>query len=154
MDGAGATGHNQFPVGISRQRTLVAAALAAVAALVVAGCGGGGGGSSAEAYTVDGTKACLVDEGVSIVAVDEAADFVAASALAGSLGAKLALNRVTIAFGRSEAEGLQIEKAYAEYGSKDVPIDQVLERKRNAVLLWAGVPTEQDAKAVRSCLKS
>jgi hypothetical protein len=153
VDGARATGQNQRPVGITRQRTLVAAALAGALALALAmaGCGGGG---TAKAYTVAATKACLEKGGIAIVPVDEANDFVAASALAGALGAKLALNRVTIAFGRDAAEGELIEKAYAQYGSKDVPIDQVLERKDNAVLLWAGAPTGQDAKAVRSCLKS
>lgn len=153
MDGAGASGQNHSPVEITRQPRLVAAVLAAVVglalALAVAGCGGGG---SATVYTAEATKSCLQQDGVEIVPVDEASDFVAASALAGSLGARLALNRVTIAFGRDDAEGVLIEKAYAQYGSKDVPIAEVLERKGNAVLLWAGAPTTQDGEAVRSCL--
>lgn len=133
-----------------RLRLVAGAAVVAIAALAVAGCGGGGSGG---AYAVAQTKACLVKAGVRIVPVTEATDFVAASALAGAIGAKLALNHVTISFGRDDVEGALIQKAYAKYGSKDVPIDQVLERRRNAVLLWAGAPTPQDAEVVRKCLK-
>ena len=136
-------------VRTGRARLAAGLALAAVALLALAGCGGGSG----TAFTADSTKACLEKAGVQIVPVDTANDFVASSALAGTLGAKLALNRVTISFGRDDAEGQLIEAAYAKYGSKDVPIDQVLQRDGNAVLLWAGQPTKQDDDVVRSCLK-
>lgn len=133
-----------------RTRLFGGLALAAAAALAAAGCGGSGGGKT---YSASATRACLEKAGVKIVPVDAANDFVASSALAGTVGAKLALNRVTISFGRDDAEGQLIQAAYAKYGSKDVPIDQVLERKDNAVLLWAGQPTKQDGDVVRSCLK-
>ena len=154
MDAARPSGQNPVavPTTLLRSRGVAAAAAAAAVALLAAGCGGGGGGAKA-AYSADGTKACLEKAGVSIVAVDESSDLVAASALGGAVAAQLAQNRVTIAFGRDDAEGQVIEKAYTQYGSNDVPIDQVLQRKRNAVLLWAGAPTVQDADAVRSCLK-
>ncbi len=126
------------------------AAVAAAAVLVVAGCGGG----SEKAYSAEATEACLERAGLTIIPVDGSTDVVASSALGGSVSARLSLNKVTIAFGRSAAEGTVIEKAYATYGSQDIPIDQVLERRRNAVLLWAGVPTLQDGKVVRECLKS
>lgn len=122
---------------------------AVAVAVLVAGCGGGG----TKAFTAEKTKACLEKQGVAIVPVDEANDFVATSALAGSLGAKLALNRVTISFGRDTAEGVVIAQAYAKYGSANVAIDQVLSRHGNAVLLWAGAPTVQDSKVVVGCLK-
>ena len=118
--------------------------------VLLAGCGG----STAKVYTAAATQACLERAGLKIVPVDEKIDVVAESALGGSLGAEIGPNRVTISFGRSDAEGAVIERAYTKYGSRDVPIDQVLQRKRNAVLLWAGAPAPQDADAVRSCLKS
>ena len=127
------------------------AALAAVAvgAVLLAGCGG----SAAKVYTVAATKACLVQAGARIVAVDRTNDFVAENALGGSLGARVGENRVTISFGRSAAEGSVIAGAYRKYGSRDVPIDEVLQLKGNAVLLWAGAPSPQDTDAVRTCLK-
>ena len=132
-------------------RARLGAALAAVAAgaVLLAGCGG----SSATVYTVAATQACLKKAGATIVAVDETTDLVAESALGGSLGAKIGQNRVTIAFGRSDAEGTVLAGAYKKYGSRDVPIDQVLQRKGNAVLLWAGPPSPQDTDAVATCLK-
>ena len=164
MDGDGRSGQNRravatlsssiglrssFGRGNRLRRTVAGALVAGAAALLIAGCGGGG----TKAYSAAATKACLEKAGVRIVAVDEKTDIVAASALAGAVGAKLALNRVTISFGRSDAEGALLQKAYAKYGSKDVPIDQVLERRRNAVLLWAGAPSAQDSDVVRACLK-
>ena len=130
---------------------LVAALVAVVAgAVLVAGCGG----SSAKVYAAAPTKACLKQAGATIVAVDETIDVVAESALGGSVGAKVGENRVTIAFGRSDAEGSVLAGAYEKYGSRDVPIDQVLQRRGNAVLLWAGPPSPQDTDAVRSCLRA
>ena len=117
--------------------------------MLLAGCGG----SSAKVYTVAKTRGCLEQAGIAIVAVDQTTDVVAESALGGSLGARIGQNRVTIAFGRSDAEGSVLAGAYKKYGSRDVPIDQVLQRKGNAVLLWAGAPSPRDADAVSSCLK-
>jgi len=134
-----------------RSRLVAGSAVIAFAALALAGCGGVGG---TKPYTPSATEACLKETGLKIVPVDVAIDFVASSALGGALAAKLALNSVTISFGRDAVEGSLIQKAYAKYGSKSVPIDQVLELRRNAVLLWAGAPSKQDAAVVRGCLKS
>lgn len=135
-----------------RSRLVAGSAVTAFAALALAGCGGVGG---TKPYTPAATEACLKQTtGVKIVPVNVAVDFVASSALGGALAAKLALNSVTISFGRDAVEGSVIQKAYAKYGSKSVPIDQVLELRRNAVLLWAGAPSKQDAAVVRGCLKS
>ncbi len=157
LDAGPSGGHNRgavtVPALLSAQaaRARLVAALVAVAAgaVLVAGCGG----SSAKVYEAAATQACLEQAGATIVAVDESIDIVAESALGGSLGAKIGENRVTIAFGRSDAEGSVLESAYKQYGSRDVPIDQVLQRRGNAVLLWAGPPSPQDTDAVRSCLK-
>ena len=159
VDGRGVSGQNPgavsrspFPLGFrGRISASLLCALAAVAVLVAAGCGGGG---SEKAYGASATRSCLEKAGVEIVPVDESSDLVASSALGGSLGARLAANHVTISFGRDATEGDLLRQAYTRYGSRDVPIDQVLERRRNAVLLWAGAPTRQDADVVRSCLES
>lgn len=156
MDAAPFSGHNRSAVSFSaplrshtaRARLVVALAAVAAGAVLLAGCGG----SAAKVYTVAATKACLKQAGIPIVAVDEKNDLVAGSALGGTLGAKVRQNRVTISFGRSDAEGSVIASAYEKYGSSDVPIDLVLQRKGNAVLLWAGAPSPQDADAVRNCL--
>ena len=156
MDAAPFSGHNRsavsfsasFPAHAGRVRLVAALAAVAAGAVLLAGCGG----SAATVYTVAATRACLKQAGIAIVAVDEKIDVVAENALGGSLGAKIGQNRVTISFGRSDAEGSVIAGAYKQYGSRDVPIDQVLQQKRNAVLLWAGAPSPQDADAVRTCL--
>ena len=157
MDAAPFTGHNRpavfflAPSSAHSVRARLVAALVAViaAAVLLAGCGG----SAATVYTLAATKGCLEQAGATIVAVDKKIDVVAESALGGSLGARIGPNRVTIAFGRSDAEGSLLAGAYEKYGSRDVPIDQVLQRKGNVVLLWAGPPSPQDADAVRTCLK-
>ncbi len=158
MDAARFTGHNRWAVSFSelstarnvRARFVAAAAAAGVGVVLLAGCGG----STAKVYPAAATQACLEQAGRKIVPVDKKIDIVAENALGGSLGAEIGPNQVTISFGRSDAEGAVIERAYTKYGSRDVPIDQVLQRKGNAVLLWAGAPAPQDADAVRSCLKS
>lgn len=157
MDAELFSGHNRSAVSVSAYFSAYAGRVRLVAALAAAGAGAvllaGCGGSAATVYTVVATKACLKKAGIAIVAVDEKIDIVAENALGGSLGAKVGQNRVTISFGRSDAEGSVIAGAYKKYGSRDVPINQVLQQKRNAVLLWAGAPSPQDADAVRSCLK-
>ena len=157
MDAAPSGGHNRLAVSFpapspayaARARLVVALAALTAAALLLVGCGG----STAKVYTAAATRACLVRSGAAIVAVNEKIDVVAESALGGSLGARIGQNRVTIAFGRSDAEGTVLAGAYKKYGSRDVPIDQVLQRKGNAVLLWAGPPSPQDTDAVATCLK-
>jgi hypothetical protein len=131
-------------------RWLLALAATGALAIVLGGCGGG----PAKAYTVAATKACLEKAGARIEDAGGDTDFVASAALGGALGAKLAMNHVTIAFGRDAAEAGLLLKAYRKYGNKAVVIDQVLEQQRNAVLLWAGAPTPQDADVVHRCLKS
>ena len=152
------TRHNRWAVSFFalpsaravRARLVAAAAAAGVGVVLLAGCGG----STATVYTASATQSCLEQAGLEIVPVDKATDIVADNALGGSLAAKVGPNHVTISFGRSEGEAGVIERAYAKYGSRDVPIDQVLQRKGNAVLLWAGAPTPQAAAAVRGCLQS
>lgn len=116
---------------------------------VLAGCGS----SPAKPYALGPTKTCLARAGAKILPVT-ARDIVASSALDGAFTAKLAMNKVTLSFSRDESGASLIQSAYTKYGSRDVPIDQVLDRRNNVVLLWAGAPTSQDAAVVQGCLKS
>jgi hypothetical protein len=43
-------------------------------------------------------------------------------------------------------------RAFAE--GFDVPVDDILKREGNAVLMWDATPTDEQASSVEDCLKS
>jgi hypothetical protein len=128
----------------------LAAALAAVA--LAAGCGGSGG-DEPSSYALAPTKQCLqAESGVKVDTHD--VDFVATTALGGAMRVKVSpQNFVVMAFGENEAEAQRIEEAYRDFAGKRIPIDQVLERKKNLVLVWNAPPTDEDDNAISGCLK-
>jgi hypothetical protein len=49
----------------------------------------------------------------------------------------------------------RLESAYRTFAEGfDMPIEDVLERKGNAVWFWDATPTDDQASAIESCLKS
>jgi hypothetical protein len=122
------------------------AVVAAAAAL--AGCGGD---EEPDAYRLAPTRDCLRSENVVVTTHD--LDFVARTALGGGLRANLARNEVVLAFGSSRADARALERAYRRFGGKRVPLEDVLMRERNVVLVWAGKPSPEDLDRVTGCLE-
>ncbi|MBV8080241.1 MAG: hypothetical protein JO186_07695 [Actinobacteria bacterium] len=122
------------------------AILGLLVALVAAGCGG------QSRYSLEKTRSCLSSEGVT---TSPATDFVATTATGGAFRAKLADNQVTIAFGEKDADAIDIAYAYQRFAFPNVRgnILDVLERYRNAVLLWRDHPQSADLALVTGCLK-
>jgi hypothetical protein len=111
-----------------------------------AGCGGN------SLYTVAKTRTCLASEDARI---GGKLDFVASTATGGALIATLSDNSVTIAFGAKESDAADIAIAYQRFAFPNVRanIQDVLERYRNAVLLWHAHPGNADLALVTGCLK-
>jgi hypothetical protein len=122
------------------------ALVAVLVLLVAAGCGG------QSSYSLTKTRACLTSEDVRI---GGALDFVATTATGGAFVAKLTDNAVTVAFGQKESDAVDIAYAYQRFAFPNVRtnIVDVLERYRNAVLLWKQHPNPSDLALVTACLK-
>jgi thiol-disulfide isomerase/thioredoxin len=119
---------------------------------LAAGCGGSGS-EEPSSYALAPTRACLQSEnGVEVNTRD--VDFVASTALGGAMRVKVSpVNFVVMAFGDDEAEAQRIEQAYREFAGQRIPIDDVLERRKNLVLVWNAPPTGEDEGAIANCLK-
>jgi ABC-type glycerol-3-phosphate transport system substrate-binding protein len=117
-----------------------------VAALIAAGCGG------QSTYSADKSRACLKSANAQ---VGGPLDFVATTATGGAFVAKLSDNWVTVAFGAKEPDAADIAIAYQRFASQNVRanIGDVLERYRNAVLLWHEHPNNADLALIIGCLK-
>lgn len=131
-------------------RSGLAAALAFGA--LFSGCGGSGG-DEPSSYALAPTKQCLAaEDGVKVDA--HAVDFVASTALGGAMRVKVSpQNFVVMAFGENDAEGARIEEAYRDFAGRRIPIDQVLQRNKNLVLVWNAPPSGDEESAISSCLQ-
>ncbi len=116
-------------------------------ALLAAGCGGGG----PKEYTLADTKSCLRE--AAGVKLSPQLDFVASTAPGGAVRAILGKNVVTISFGTTEAEAASLERGYRRVAGPRIPLQDVLQRKRNVVLVWAEKPDPQQADTIDGCLK-
>jgi len=125
---------------------LLLAALLAAVTLAAAGCGG------KTTYTVEGTKKCLTERGAQ---VGGKLDFVAETATGGALKTDLGDNFVTVAFGQTLDDGIQIELAYQKFAYENVKagLADVLRRYDNAVTLWHQHPSDSDLALVVGCLR-
>ncbi len=124
---------------------------AALAAAIVAGCG-----STAppepESYAFAASRACLEQaEGVEVSTDD--LDFVATTALGGAMRVQLATNFAVAAFGSDTEEGLRIEQAYRQFAGSSIPIEDVLQRTKNVVLVWNAPPSPEERDTVLGCLR-
>ena len=126
-------------------------AAAAFVALALAGCGS----NAANVYHVDGTAACLRDADYRVRTDAENLGVVAAAAPLGSLRASQPGNTVTISFGNDHREALNIAGLYRRFAPKKLRphIDDVMEIRKNAVLLWTITPPPDDHDKVVGCLK-
>ena len=122
----------------------LAAALAAAA--VVAGCGG------AERYALGPSHACL-EQGGSRVST-KGLDFVASTALGGAMRVRLASdNFVDVSFGEDATEAERIETAYRRFAGRSIPIDDVLMRTKNVVMVWNAPPSAEERDTLLGCLE-
>jgi hypothetical protein len=129
----------------------ISAAVAFV--LVLAACGGGGGGGSASR---EPTASCLRSSGADNVSTaKDDLDYVAQTASAGGIQATVSGTTVTIALGRTEEDAKRLEAAYKIFAEGfGVPVDDVLKRKGNAVIMWDATPTNEQSGKVEDCLKA
>ena len=116
--------------------------------LLAAGCGGG-----SKTYTAAKTRACLKQHNVRIERIP-ASDFVATTATGGGFRAVLPGTFLTISFGESEDDAVQIEKAYQRFAFPNVKkgLADVLKRDHNAVMLWHQHPQPAQEALILGCL--
>ena len=62
-------------------------------------------------------------------------------------------NEVTISFGRTEEDALNVASGYRRVHGKNIGIEDVLRPVKNAVLLWRAHPSDQDISTIDHCLK-
>jgi hypothetical protein len=130
----------------------LAAFVLALAALV-AGCGGTPPGQRPSHFDLGPSRACLQEQpNVKVSTTD--LDFVASTALGGGMRVTLPDNFVVLAFGEDTAEADRIEQAYRNFAGEDIPIDDVLRRDQNVVMVWNAPPSAEDEGLVLGCLRA
>jgi hypothetical protein len=127
-------------------RLLIAAAAVGFIALVAA-CGGGG----PDTWTRDATRECLVDLGLRPSPPKAREDFVAATATNGALAVDMRGNHATIVFGEDDDEAIRLQSAYRRFGPRDY--EPPSELNRNVLIIWSVMPSDQEARGVRECLR-
>lgn len=102
-------------------------------------------------YAIGPTRSCLEDaEGVTVS--DEVDDVLAKSATGGALEARLPANRLVLSFGESVEEAERRQRSYFRVATATIPVQELLQRQQNAVLLWESRPSERDSELVDDCL--
>ena len=125
------------------------AGLVVAAALLAAGCGGE---PEPTVYRLEPTRACLEQTGLEPTTAN--VDFVASTATGGAVRAEIAANEVTISFGETDEEAQRTARAYENFAGPRIPIEHVLFREHNAVLVWGAPPTDEERTRVVSCLSA
>ena len=135
------------------RRAVPALALVGALAALAAGCGG-----PAPAYTSQGTAKCLTDKGFTKVTTDPAkVGFIAAFADNGGLRGKAPNGNVlTIAFTKDAASVGSTENAFRAHASPFYKrrMHDIMESKRNAVLVWTTAPSQAQLATALGCLGS
>ena len=122
------------------------------AAAVVAGCGGGGPAAEPERYALEPSRACLQAAGVDVTT--KGLDFVATTALGGAMRVRLPTdNFADVSFGEDDGEAQRIESAYRRFAGRSIPIDDVLLRTKNVVMVWNAPPTPEERDTITGCLE-
>ena len=128
--------------------TLAALAVAAVAA----GCSGQAPDAEPERYELAPSRACLQQAGVRVMT--RGLDFVASTALGGAMRVRLPTdNFVDVSFGQDAEEAERIERAYRRFAGPSIPIDDVLLRTKNVVMVWNAPPTPEERDTLTGCLE-
>lgn len=120
-----------------------------VASLVVlTGCGG----DELGLYELGPTRSCLREANLNPTQKD--LDFVASTALGGALRVRFPDNLLSLTFGRSLNEAERLERAYRRFAPRRFPIQDVLRRENNVVMLWGVSPTIDELDTVIRCLRA
>jgi hypothetical protein len=128
----------------------LAAALAAAG--MAAGCGGAGPNAEPERYELGPSHACLEQGGVRVST--RGLDFVASTALGGAMRVRLATdNFVDVSFGEDAGEAERIETAYRRFAGRSIPVDDVILRTKNVVMVWNAPPSPAERDTLFGCLK-
>jgi hypothetical protein len=135
-------------------RRPICAAVAALAVPLLAACGG-----EASRYSLGPTFSCLRADGFEVTYHLDDSDYfvfdpIAQAARGGALRAKSDESAVVVVFERSEGDAKHTEGEYKAAGGGLDRIDDALQRRRNAVLLWLRMPTDEVVGQVTDCLKS
>ena len=124
-------------------------------ALLVAGCGRG----STAPYTAAATAPCLKSKGFTKVTTDpDKVGFIAGFADNGGVFAVApgSKNTVTIAFAGDTAGAGPTEQAFRAHASAFYKkhMSDIMQSKRNAVLVWTTSPTQDQIDTAVGCLAS
>jgi hypothetical protein len=130
------------------RRRISLPSLAISLAFLLAGCGGDDSGL----YALEPTRSCLAD--AELRPTQKNLDFVASTALGGALRVRFDENLLSLTFGESLGEAERIERAYRRFAPRRFPIQDVLRREGNVVMLWGVSPTIDQLETVMRCLRS
>jgi hypothetical protein len=131
------------------------AAVVALAVPLLAACGG-----EASSYSLGATFSCLRANGFEVTYHLDDSDYfvfdpIARAAGGGALRAKSDESAVMVVFERSEGDAKQTEAEYRRPPAVGIGnVEDALQRRRNAVLLWLRMPTDEVVGQVTECLKS
>lgn len=104
-------------------------------------------------YTLGPTESCLEDaEDVSVSDRDHDVDVLARTASGGALRVRFDHNGLVISFGENEQEAERRQRRYLRVAGGTIPVQDLLERQQNVVLLWEQKPSEEQRELVDGCL--
>lgn len=105
-------------------------------------------------YSLAPTRSCLADaDGVRVSAEEnDVNDVLANSATLGALKVWLDQNTLIVSFGETAQEAERRERSYLRFAGGTIPVQDLLRRQENAVLLWERAPSEAEAELVDGCL--
>jgi hypothetical protein len=105
-------------------------------------------------FSLKPTKSCLgeVDGVRTSTSVKGINDFIAEAAIDGAVRVWLPANQVVISFGESPQDAERTQRAYLRFAGGTIPIQDLLQRNQNTVLLWKDKPSPEDERTVDRCL--
>jgi hypothetical protein len=106
-------------------------------------------------YSLQPTMSCLdARDRIRVTSDDgEIKDFIASSAPGGAMKVKFPRNVTVVSFGVTTQDAERTYRAYLRFAGGTIPVQDLLFREENVVLLWETPPSERDRLAVRDCLR-
>lgn len=105
-------------------------------------------------YSLTPTQSCLAGaDGVEVSARErDVADVLANSATGGALRVRLPGNTLILSFGEDEQEAERRQRSYLRFAGGTIPVQDLLDRQQNAVILWESKPSDEQRELVDGCL--